>query len=492
MESLCLRIGLQLEGLEPRVVPAEISWTGNTDKDWSKGTNWDGNQAPRADDIAVFTGNTANAPEISALMLKPVEVLDVRMENTCAYDLTVNGTLVTKGSKLQAMGHGIVGTGSLQLYTQVAGITFHDWDQGFVRVAKVTIGRDADVHVSSTFGDLGAGGLQNLFVGLDPAPPAPPAEPDHRGTLEISGSHKFGFLGLFVSPWGRVDVVGDTTLSDSDKANGAPAWNAFPVGNTGRFTVAEDADLTLDGGYYTQVQITEERPAVTAFGRNSGLTMTAFGGDPAPPALAFDIEGGTLEAFEHAGIRAPTDMWVKNSRVDFYSPGVFSLPGGGQQTSTLQFDPGWPSPEPKEVRFENTLIQFHNYDPAGRYASATLAGGQVLSSGNMRLTGSTELWLRADGQAAQMDGLHAAIGTMTLSGDGLMLTVDVRHPPDPMQFPGMPPSWPQMYFQGFLSAMTLASPTNPFGGGVTILLPGWAPTFSKTLSNLSLSLAHNP
>src|SRR5205085_7299261 len=43
-----------VEGLETRLLPASIVWTGAGDSNWSNGANWMGDTAPGANDVAVF------------------------------------------------------------------------------------------------------------------------------------------------------------------------------------------------------------------------------------------------------------------------------------------------------------------------------------------------------------------------------------------------------------------------------------------------------
>jgi len=106
---------LQLIHLEDRCQPANITWLGTGENgDWSRGENWDGGSAPGAADTALLAGLPAGRhPPVIPVGQNP-SIANVQIHDSCNYDLTILGSLTTKGVLIQPdVPHGIVGSGSL-------------------------------------------------------------------------------------------------------------------------------------------------------------------------------------------------------------------------------------------------------------------------------------------------------------------------------------------------------------------------------------------
>jgi hypothetical protein len=452
-----LRRRLTVERLHDRVVPAaEISWTGAQSSDWSEGRNWEGMVKPGTGDTAVFGGATIkNAPKIDLGLTDTVG--GIKMKAGCGYDLDIEGILSTYGSNINTeTDHGIVGTGTLHIIQTTSAV----WITGNVKVAKFSITEGGVLEVRGTFGQLGpdssdgssSWNVGGVFNGNETA-----------GTLQLNGDHYAGFDQLTIRKEGVFLCTTSGWLRDAGLKEGGIGGNTFLIENRNHFEVAEGQELTLAGGWYKQTIDNGSSP-VSVFAPNSGLSVRNFAGVlDGPPDYSIDILGGAVTAYEIASLGAATDILVQDAEIDFFSPGQFSRNNGPAQTSTLTIAAKDANTN-KLADIKNTLVKFIDWNPAGRYTSATQRDGKLSVDGNLKLEEATSLTLRMDVgglTADKIEGVNPA-STITLDGNGLSLTAKLENVPGQMG----------MFPMTFLSAPTVAhtngADTNPFGGGIAL------------------------
>ena len=224
-------IRLVVEQLESREVPADRHWLGTIDSDWHRAGNWLGDLAPGANDVAVLSGTPTNAPEIP--FDTSATVANVILHQTATFDLTIYGTLVTKGSLIQPTRlRGFKGSGKLTLM-DTAGVEYdHVWTRGFNKVKTVGV-EGGKLEVASTFGQLGPdavvmGGSSDWKVGTS----------DSAGAVELNGDHFVGFDWLIIVK-GEVKYVTGGTLTDLPIPGSLTPWKAFGIENVDKFEIAE-------------------------------------------------------------------------------------------------------------------------------------------------------------------------------------------------------------------------------------------------------------
>ena len=182
-------------------------------------------------------------------------------------------------------------------------------------------------------------------------------------------------------------------------------------------------------------------------------------------------------AYESAGVAAKTDIRIQDATIEFYNMGVFTRAGGPEQTSALGLV-ARDGTVNKEILINNTPIKLLDWAdvPAGRYTTQTKEGGKLNAGGNVKLDGTTELVLRVNVGNHRMDTVFDATGSVTLTGNALKLTLDLRNTAGQMMF----------MFPSFIWGTALTAPANPFGGGVSA--PGWTPTITAHANSLDLVL----
>jgi hypothetical protein len=356
----------------------------------------------------------------------------------------------------------MVGSGTLTLLKTAETPMDGVWVTGYVKVKDVEVLGGARLEVRSTFGQLGpdltGGGVTASWViGGQWG-----SEPDASGTLYLNGSHFVGFDQLTIQRQGYFLCTTGGWLRDVSLENeGGPNGNSYLIENHNHFEVAEDQALTLAGGWYKQTIYLDSSP-VSVFAPNGGLSVTNFSGIAgAPPAYSIDILGGNLVAYEIASLGAAADILVQDAEIDFFSPGQFVRNNGPAQTSTLTFTAKDGNTN-KLTDIKNTLVKFLDWNPAGRYTSATQLDGKLRVDGNLKLEGATSLSLRMDVGGLTADKIEGAnpASTINLDGDALSLTADLRNVPARMG----------MFSMNFLSApnvtYTNGADTDRFGGGV--------------------------
>lgn len=461
---------ITLEELDTREVPAvTCTWLGTASTVWSEPDNWQFRQVPGPDDTAILSGTPANPPTIAA-DTNPV-IYSIEMQASARFDLKIDGTLYVKTSAIQPTElHGFVGSGALRLDNTAAAVD-HTWTSGYVKVPDVQVRDGGTVEVKSTFGQLGPDeffGVCTWKVG------APVGGVETAGTLLLNGDHFVGFDHLQIGVQGEAQYLTGGTLTDVPLPP-PQAWSPFDILNKGKFEIAEGQAVALTGGSYKQGLPAGDAPTTT-FRPGTSLTIGGFAGASLAPTYSFDVEVGKIIAYETAGVSAKTDILLLDCTFDFYSPGVFTKNGGPEQRSTFTFSAkdGYMS---KQTLIKNTQVKFIDWNPVGRYTSATLVGGRLDADGKVKLDGTSELVLRVDVGNNRMDTVFAATNSVTMNGNALKLTLDVRNSPGGQMM---------FAFNDFLWATALTCPDPPFGGGVTVTAGGWTPTI--TVHNNTLDL----
>jgi hypothetical protein len=414
---------------------------------------------PGTGDTVTLSGNVDNAPKIS--FGDSETVANVKMVPGCGYDLTVEGNLYTYGSLMNTgSDHGIVGSGTMQLFNTPAADLDGVWISGYVEVASFSVKEGAVLDVESTFGQLGpdsTDGTSSWNVG------GVSNGSETAGTLQLNGSHYVGFDQLTIRKEGVLLCTTSGWLRDVGLKDGGIEGNTFLIENRNHFEVAESQELTLAGGWYKQTIDGGSSP-VSVFAPNSGLSIRNFAGVlDGPPDYSIDILGGAVTAYETVSLAAATDILVQDAEVDFFSPGQFARNNGPAQTSTLTFSAKDANTN-KLTDIKNTLVKFIDWNPASRYTSATQRDGKLSADGNLKLEEATSLSLRMDVGGLTADKIEDAnpSSTVTLDGNSLSLTAKIENVPAQMG----------MFSMNFLSAPNVVyingADANPFGGGVTL------------------------
>jgi hypothetical protein len=457
------RVLMQLTQLEDRCQPAEIKWLGGDTNLWRDHVNWEGGTRPGENDDAILTGSPTHAPRIEAG--EDFTVKRVVLGQTATFSLQIDGTLNTKATLIQPWSvQGFWGIGTLTLTDTVGAEPDHVWHSGFVKVKTVEV-EGGVLQVRSTFGQVGPDevflGGSNWKVGTSGS----------AGTVQLNGDHFVGFDSLTIVK-GEVKYVTSGTLTDLPLAGSGNPWKAFTIENVDKFEIAEGQAVALTGGRYLQTSGT------STFQPGSSLSIAGFAGASNPPAYSFDMLSGKLIAFESAGITTRTDIRISDAIVDFYCPGVFTRNNGPEQTSQLGIV-ARDGTTNKDIQITNTPIKFLDWNPAGRYTSATQVGGKFNIGGHLKLDGTTELVLRVDlTTIPRMDRAFDATGPATLSGNALKLTLNLKN---------IPQQGNMFMFNDLLWCTALTAPNPPFAT-VSVSSPGWNATLTKDANSLDLVL----
>jgi hypothetical protein len=240
-------------------------------------------------------------------------------------------------------------------------------------------------------------------------------------------------------------------------------YTPFLIENHGKVDLYEERAVYLDGGAYHQIKDASPEPATT-FWPKSLMRIPPFYGlnQNQIPEYAFSIAGGRLVVYEGGGdIRVPTDAQIYLAKFEFYSPGSYSRAVGnppviqqGLSSFTIMVHNELDGTD-KELLIKDSEVSLLDYAPAGRYISATQAGGLIHVQGKLKLDGTTMLSIRAD-FVNGIDKLTAS-NSVTMSGNSLQLALDIRNSA----------GFEQRSFENFVSGQSLNSPANPFGGGIT-------------------------